>query len=280
MRFIFSTGSLFSYSIERCFYFAAQAGFDGIELMVDRRWDTRQPDYLKRLMDAYQFPILAVHTPFDPLLAGWPNDEVGRIKRSVGLAQEVGAEVVVHHLPLKIGYVVLQIPRRRQVLLPVPGWQLDANYVTWLESGYEAYQAGTDVTLCIENMPARRIVGRRLGVHYWNTAREIIRFPNITLDTTHLGTWGVDPEKAYRYLNGRVRHVHLSNYDGREHRRPEAGRLALDRLLERMAADGYEGAISLELHPDTLDAGDGDERIISLLGDSLSYCRAWAGRGA
>ena len=63
MKFIFSTGSLYTYSTARCFEFAAQAGFDGIELMVDHRWDTRQSDYLLRLIDSYQLPILAVHSP-------------------------------------------------------------------------------------------------------------------------------------------------------------------------------------------------------------------------
>ena len=35
MQFIFSTGSLYTYNTDRCFAFAAAAGFDGIELMVD-----------------------------------------------------------------------------------------------------------------------------------------------------------------------------------------------------------------------------------------------------
>ena len=43
MRFLFSTGSLYRYGTARCFEFAARAGFDGVEVMVDDRWDTRQP---------------------------------------------------------------------------------------------------------------------------------------------------------------------------------------------------------------------------------------------
>jgi sugar phosphate isomerase/epimerase len=103
------------------------------------------------------------------------------------------------------------------------------------------------------------------------------RFSSVTMDTTHLGTWGLEPVDVYPRLNGRVRHVHLSNFDGKEHRRPEAGRLKLDRLLARLAAEGYQGAVSLEMSPDALDAGQADERVVELMENSLNQCRVWAG---
>ena len=46
MQLILSTASLRTYRIERCFAFAAESGFDGLELMVDSRYESRQPDYL------------------------------------------------------------------------------------------------------------------------------------------------------------------------------------------------------------------------------------------
>jgi sugar phosphate isomerase/epimerase len=73
-----------------------------------------------------------------------------------------------------------------------------------------------------------------------------------------------------------VRHIHLSNFDGREHRRPEDGELRLDLLLGQLAADGYRGAVSLELAPDALGAGAADERVLALLANSLGRCRQWA----
>jgi hypothetical protein len=41
-----STGSLYTYGLDRVFGLAQKAGFDGIEVLVDGRWDTRQADYL------------------------------------------------------------------------------------------------------------------------------------------------------------------------------------------------------------------------------------------
>lgn len=275
MQFIFSTGSLYTYSIGRCFDLAAQAGFDGIELMVDHRWDTRQADYILRLMEAYQQPLIAIHSPFTAGVPGWPDDESGRIEESVKLAEAVGARVVVHHLPPRLGWVWVRVGGRRW---PVPALnQRPARaYQQWLQQDYLTFQAETTVALCIENMPARRWLGRPWSAHRWNSIVEIARFPALTLDTTHLGTWGIDPIEVYPQLQGKVRHVHLSNFDGREHRRPEDGRLALDRLLAHMTTTGYQGAISLELHPDALEAGCADGRIVELLRNSLDQCRSWA----
>jgi sugar phosphate isomerase/epimerase len=277
MQFIFSTGSLWNYSLERCFQFAAAAGFDGLELMADERWETRQPVYLQQLMDRYRLPIVAIHSPFSTFVAGWPNDQPGRIRQTVILAETVGARVVVHHLPARIGYIWLQVPGR-MFPLPVP-CNGENGYRRWLEADYSELQAGTPVTLAIENMPAYRRFGRRWQFSLWNTVAEIRRFPHLTLDTTHLGTWGLEPEEVYPQLADRVAHVHLSNYEGgREHLRPETGRLKLDRLLARLAANSYPGAVSLELQPDVLDAGQPDERVIALMTGSLKYCREWAAR--
>lgn len=281
MRFIFSTGSLWTYGIDRCFDFAARAGFEGMELMVDGRYDTRQVGYVRSLIERHGQPVVAVHVPFSPATPGWPpfDDEPGRILTTLKLAAALGAAVVVHHLPDKTDYVPLVLGTRR-VFVPRPDARgRAARYRDWLGREYAGVQANTDILLCIENMPARRVFGRRVNAQAWNTPEEIARFPHVTLDTTHLGTWGLEPADVYEQFGGKVRHIHLSNYDGREHRRPEAGHLQLDRLLARLAAAGFAGTVSLELHPDTLDAGADDDHVVGLLAESLRQCREWAAAG-
>jgi len=276
MRFILSTGSLYNYSIDRVFAFAAEAGFDGIEMLIDHRWDTRQADYLRHLMESHSLPIPALHSPFSRNCSGWGETEYGAIARTAELANELGAQVVVHHLPMRFGYAFLQTAGR-SLLLPNP-FDSGRQYATWLSEGYAALQSSTDVLLCIENLPAARFLGRRVNPARWNahsrtTLDDITRFPHITLDTTHLGTWGLDPLEAYDRWGQRVKHVHLSNFDGSEHRRPEDGSLRLGALLSRMAADRYSYSISLELQPDALEAGAPDSRIVDLLRGSLYFCR-------
>lgn len=280
MRFILSTGSLYNYSVDRVFALAAEAGFDGIEMLIDHRWDTRQADYLQHLMESHSLPIPAFHSPFSRNCSGWGETEYGAIARTAELAYELGAQVVVHHLPMRFGHAFLQAAGRN-LLLPNP-FDSGRQYATWLSEGYAALQTSTDVLLCIENLPAVRFLGRRVNPARWNahsrkTLDDIARFPHITLDTTHLGTWGLDPLEAYDHWGQRVKHVHLSNFDGSEHRRPEDGSLRLGALLSRMAADGYSYSISLELQPDALEAGAPDSRIVDLLRGSLYFCRKAVG---
>lgn len=277
MRFILSTGSLYNYSIARVFALAAETGFDGVELLVDHRWDTRQADYLQRLISRHALPVPALHSPFSRHCHGWGETEFGAIARTAQLAAELGAQVVVHHLPIRFAYAFLQTGSR-SLLLPNPFDRSHRQYAAWLLESYNALQTSTGVLLCIENLPPQRLLGMRVNPARWNahsraTLDDITRFPHITMDTTHLGAWGLDPVEAYSRWGERVKHVHLSNFDGREHRRPQDGSIRLDALLARMAADGYDGSISLELHPDALDAGAPDHRISALLQDSLDYCR-------
>lgn len=277
MKFIFSTGSLYPYGTERCFDLAAQAGFDGIELMVDYRWDTRQPAYLKTLMERSKLPILAVHNPF-AVVATWPKLKPGLIQKSVELASAVGSPVVVHHLPMRMGRVQLEVAGKKHVL-SLPAMHNEHGYRKWLENDYadiqQKSQKQSGVTLCIENMPARKICGRRFNAHHWNTVDTITRFPTLTMDTTHLGTWGIEAADVYPHWGERIKHVHLSNYDGNEHRLPQCGELDLKRLIAQMAANGYEGSISIELHPDALSAGGPDARVLKRMRTLLDHCRAW-----
>ncbi len=275
MQFILSTGSLYTYGIERCFELAAQAGFDGIEIMVDHRWDTRQPDHLQRLVDQHGQPVVAIHSPFSPQVPGWPDDEPGRIRESVKLAEALAAKVVVHHLPPRWGWTWLRLGRRR-FPLPLLNQRLPAAYRRWLQQDYYNFQATTPVKLCIENMPTRVWLKNRWNGHSWNTPAQITRFPNLTLDTTHLGTWGLEPSEIYSQWAKQVGHVHLSNFNGREHRRPEDGHLRLNQFLAQLGSDDYQGVISLELHPDVLEAGGPDTRVVELLANSLGLCRGWA----
>jgi sugar phosphate isomerase/epimerase len=280
MHFIFSTGSLYNYSIDRCFEFAQRAGFDGVELMVDHRWDTRHPDYIQRLVDRYNMPVRAVHSPFIGNVSGWSSDLIGAIEKSVRLAETLSAAVVILHLPALVSYIPVQFGSSR-FFLPLPGVRRHEAYIRWMGEGMPALQQSTEVLLCVENLPAQRIFGRRINAIKWNahsraTIGDITRFLHITLDTTHLGTWGMDPSEVFVRWGKRVKHIHLSNFNGREHRRPEDGQLQLDRLLKRMAEAGYNHSVSLELHPDALAAGSDDTHVCNLLSASLERCRIWA----
>src|SRR2546428_264957 len=148
----FSTGSLHTYGIARVVHLAAAAGFDGLELMIDDRWDTRDAAHLRAVVESAGIPIVSVHAQGRPGNRGWEEDEVARLHRAVTLA-----------------------------------------------------------------------------------------------------------------------HVHLSTYDGRQHRLPQVGSLALGPFLTALRRRGYEGAIVVELQPDALGAGD-EGRVRARLSETVAFC--------
>jgi sugar phosphate isomerase/epimerase len=269
-----STGSLYTYGIARVFDLAARAGFDGIEVLVDDRWDTRQAGYLRQLSAEFELPIVAVHNPFASRVAGWPDDQLGRLRLTVNLAEEVGAPVVVAHLPFRIYAVIGHVHayRLRHFRLPLPIPRREP-YYRFLTDGLVAMEEETDVIIAVENMPASSLLGLRINPCWFNSPSELERFSHLTLDTTHLGTWGLDPLAVYEQLGGRVSHVHLSNYDGREHRSPPDGSLRLGSLLQALTRDGYRGAVTVECHPDALEAEDAG-MCLAALRRAQSFCRA------
>ena len=274
-----STGSLYSYGMARAFELAAQIGYDGIEVLVDHRPDTRQPAYLRRLSLTHGLPIVALHSPFTPDIPGWPDDPLGRLERTAALAQELDVPVVVTHLPFRLYAMVVQWHGllSGRLMLPLPWSHRGAYYRLLRDGGLAEMEAASGVTIAVENMPARRLLGLPLPLYWFNHPEQMIRFPHVTLDTTHVGTWGWDLLGAYEPLQDRIAHVHLSNYDGREHRSPLDGHLPLDALLRRLAVDGYRGAISVESNPQALNAED-EEQCRHALAQALAFCREHAER--
>lgn len=273
-----STGSLYTYGIARVFELAADAGFDAIEILVDHRWDSRQPAYLQRLSRESNLPIVAVHNPFKPFLPGWPHDTLGRLREAVALAHGVGAPVVVAHLPLRIRGARLEFFgfQRAPLLLPIPlGGETE--YRGFLLNGLAAFEAQQGIQIAVENMPAKRFLNNKVDIHWLNDLETWSRLPHLTLDTTHIGTWGYDLLAVYERLKARIAHVHLSNFDGREHRLLDQGHLPLGELLERLQKDGYKGAVSLEMGPETLQAED-EGLVREHLQRMVRFCRERAGR--
>lgn len=244
-----ATGSLHNYGLNRVWEFAREAGFDAIEVMIDAKWDSRQPAYLRSLVAATGLPIVALHTPFRPL-TGFGDDYPACVRRALELAGEVGALSVVAHPELANG----------------------TDYSHWLIKHYDELSPPGGPTLAVENMPL--VLVNRKPKYATHTIDRIAKFPGITLDTTHFATADVDILEAFEALRGEVRHIHLSDFgEGKEHRVPGRGTLPLDLFLLALAEARYDRVIAIELVPDALTAGDDDE-IRARLRETVEYCRA------
>jgi sugar phosphate isomerase/epimerase len=248
---VFSTGSLYPFGLERVYSWAAEAGFDGVEIMMDESWDTHQRAYLEHLSDLHGLMILALHPPLHR--GAWnlgPDETLVRVAR---LARRLDVPVVVAHPP------PLGRPLERWTAGPLR----------------DARDQG--VSVAVENMPrdeSRRVfsIGRYRSCYL---PEHLSGLGDVTLDTSHVGASKVDLIRAYSALAGQLRHVHLSDSDltgGDQHRLPGKGRLPLRPFLSALARSDYPGVVSLELKPWPLGAPD-PETILERMRGALEFAR-------
>lgn len=248
---VFSTGSLYPFGLERIYSWAAEAGFDGMEIMMDERWDTHQAHYLNELSERYGLPVRALHPPLGR--GAWRLEPEETLVRSAKLALKVGAGVVVAH------------PPANGILLE--GWSRNTLA--------DARKSG--VSVAVENMPRDR-AGRSIfgwDRQYCYRPELLLSLGDVTLDTSHLAASGIGILYALELLQDQLRHIHLSdsNKTGRdEHRIPGRGSLPLKEFLSELAGSKYPGVVSLELKPWPLGTPD-ERKILERMRESLEYTR-------
>jgi sugar phosphate isomerase/epimerase len=248
---VFSTGSLYTFGLERVYAWISEVGYDGVEVMMDERWDTHQDAYLRGLAERHGVPILALHLPLRRGAWGLGAEET--LVRGARLASRMDVPVVVAHPP-------------------PPGRPLER----WVAGPLrEAREHG--VTVAVENMPRSRAGAMfRVRRRSCYLPEHLADVGGVALDTSHAGASRVDLLRAHSALTRQLRHVHLSDSNlevGRdEHRLPGKGKLPLKPLLAALAASGYTGAVSLELKPWPLGTPD-PETILARMRAALQFTR-------
>jgi sugar phosphate isomerase/epimerase len=268
-----STAAFFSRPLREAFAVVANAGFDGIEVMVTRDPATQDARRLRELAAEHSLDIRAIHAPFLLMTRRvWGTDPVGKITRAVELAERTAVPLVVVHPPYR--------------------WQAD--YRAWLTDRLPAFAARTGVSIAVENMFPLRGLSERTGVrvgvenmfpvgvgkrgvafHAHDVLNDLDRFPHVVLDTSHAAVAGLDLLETYRLLRDRLVHVHLSNNAGRgwdSHAPVDTGVLPLGELLDALGVDGFAGTISLEL--DLRSALDDPARLREVLERNRAFCAA------
>ncbi|MFE3544070.1 sugar phosphate isomerase/epimerase family protein [Nocardia sp. NPDC059177] len=264
-----STASVYPENTQAAFRYAAELGYDGVELMVWAEPASQDIATVQSYAKRYGVPVLAVHAPC--LLISqrvWGADPVAKLERSVRTAEALGADTVVVHPPFRW--------QRRYA----KGF---AEQVGELESNYP-------VRVAVENMfPMRadtlfregsvRRLERRSGpgpaVSAFSPSYDPtdIGFDHYTLDLSHTATAGADAlELAARMGSGLV-HLHLA--DGRgaahdEHLVPGEGTQPCAQLCEHLVHTGFTGHAVAEIN--TQNARTTAERS-ALLARTLEFAR-------
>jgi sugar phosphate isomerase/epimerase len=231
-RLQLSTAPFYRMPLRDAMRIAASAGYRSVEVMVTNDPATQDANLLREAAEAHDIAVEAIHAPFLLITRRvWGTDPLGKIYRSVQLAEEVGAGIVVVHPPYR--------------------WQL--RYRSWVTESLAEFSARTGVTVAVENMFPVKLPGERgLTFHSAQEMEELDRNPYMVLDTSHAAVAGIDIVDVYRRYRDKLVHMHLSNNAGKgwDSHLPvyaENGVLDVGTFLDTVSTDGFPGSIALEL---------------------------------
>lgn len=254
-----STSSVYPLGIGDAFHLAELAGFDGIEVMINRDPASRDVDLIRSLVTRHGLPVLSVHAPVLPgteLL--WGLDGRRKVERSARLAVALAATTVVVHPPY----------------LWQPRW--GRRFERSVREIAEQY----GVEIAVENMFGLQIGRRKIVVH---TTAHIadLDCEAFTLDVSHAAADGRDALELGLELGERLRHVHLC--DGHaaiegarladEHLVPGRGGQPVGEIVRMLAEREWDGTLVAEVK--TSHAADGAERL-AMLAETVRFTRARA----
>jgi sugar phosphate isomerase/epimerase len=224
-----STSSVYPEGPGYAFDLAERLGYDGIEVMVWSDEVTQEAKPLLALSRLHRMSIGAIHAPtllLSQRLWGW--DPWGKIDRSLVLAQEVGAPVVVVHPPFR--------------------WQ--ERYARSFVAGVARRSQRTGIRIAVENMFPWRVRGKALQAYLPDHDPTDEDYEAITFDISHAGTAGQDALSMVQGLGSRLAHVHLGDSTGTfkdEHLVPGRGTQRCAEVLRYLVDSDYRGVVSLEV---------------------------------
>jgi sugar phosphate isomerase/epimerase len=242
-----STASVYPMKTEAAFEFAANLGYDGVELMVWGESVSQDIDAVAKLSRRYRMPVLSVHAPC--LLISqrvWGANPIAKLDRSVRAAEKLGAQTVVVHPPFR--------------------WQ--RRYVEGFTEQVAELEASSDVLVAVENMfpfrtdrffpnqtmerMRRRGGGPGPGISAFAPSYDPLDgdHAHYTLDLSHSATAGTDAlDMAERMGSGLV-HLHLCDGTGLpadEHLTPGRGNQPVVEVCQLLATGDFAGHVVLEV---------------------------------
>ncbi len=251
LQITLSTASVYPGTCATAFELAARLGFDGVEVMVQTDPVSQEAASLLAHSRHYDIPVTSIHAPTLLITQRvWGQEPWGKIDRSIELAEDVGAEIVVLHPPFR--------------------WQRE--YAAGFAEGVAAREQQTGMTLAVENMYPWRARGRELQAYAPDWDPVPMPYAHVTLDLSHTATAGADAMAMAAALGERLRHIHLADGSGSqrdEHLVPGRGTQPCASFLARLRATGFAGHVVVEVGT----SRETDAGRFRDLAESLSFAR-------
>lgn len=251
---LLSTSSVFPEPVQGAFEIAAELGYDGMEVMVFTDPATQDAVALSRLVEEYGIPVMSVHAPC--LLVTqrvWGRDPWVKVEKSVEMAQELGASVVVLH----------------------PAFRWQRSYAAEFVDRVNAMSRKSGIDIAVENMFPWYIAGQRIQGYLPHAQQVGFDYRHTTLDLSHTATSKIDALELMLRLEGSLTHIHLADGLGStkdEHLPPGQGNQPCAEVLRR--AKNFPKVKSVAVEVNTRYAENRSARIETLR-QTLRFARQY-----
>ncbi|MBP9718746.1 sugar phosphate isomerase/epimerase [Candidatus Gracilibacteria bacterium] len=236
-----STDSLRGYGLNRIFKFVKEAGYDGVDLLLEpNQYDTMNASYIKSLIDEYNVPVVALQTH--------QNAGAQDILKAVEIAKKIGTRIIVIQPPKMFNF----------------------KYSKWLTSEVPKIRQREEISIALENGTTETLLGLIPG-QAMNNISEMRKFKHAALDTTRVAMKHDDLIRTFHLVKSFLVHVHLSNVkQGKPYCLPDEGILPLESFLTKLKQEGYKGAISFKIQPRIINAGN-DEKMLTHMAECKKF---------
>ncbi|MBT8764247.1 sugar phosphate isomerase/epimerase [Desulfohalobiaceae bacterium Ax17] len=248
--FLLSSGCLFHLPLSECARIARDAGFDGLELILNH---PELLDVQQTMTQTRGMPILSLHAPFRQWSL-W-GGHLRAWEKSVILGNK--------------------LPELQNITLHPPAFKLSqlAHFWWYAKTRNLPEDLKANVGLSLENLPT--VADNPFGRDPFKGHIEqcINKNVNLTLDVCHLGISNKDILQALdEFPLDILVNVHFSDARGlQEHLWPGDGELPLDNFLRLLREKKYGNLLTLEVGPATLPQKR--EEIVSKLKKFLDWVK-------
>ena len=237
---LFHTDNLPHYGLERIFDFAKKAGYDGLEIGVNRNFDTQNSEYIKALSTRYDLPVKAFSIT--------PKYE--------------------EDLATPFQYTVREFEGITMNLIPAQ--VLSFKYKKWMDEIVPKLARKYNLTACRRNVPTEAMLGF-LPNRSDNSVTALRQAGNVCLDLTALALSNEDIMKALQEAGTSLKHVYLSNVHRKmPYSAPMHGVLPLESFLTKLARKDYRGNFTLYVKPKELAEGD-DAQVLAKMIEAREF---------
>jgi sugar phosphate isomerase/epimerase len=228
------------YGLERFFRFAAEIGFEGVEIMVGSNFDTQNPTYLKELEERFKMPIRAFSLPnedADQYLVAFEKVVAGFGGKTINLA---------------------------------PPDVFSFKYKRWIENAVPRFSKRHRLTFNRRNVPSKPYLGL-IPSRSQSSLQALRNAGDVCLDLPACRSNGDDIMQAAGILAEKLQHVNLGNvHHGIMYAPLTLGDLPVESFLTKLSREGYRGDFTLKLNPKSMHAGD-DEQMTKVLKESYDF---------